>query len=890
MDTLGKRLYPGLATAAANAAVQSAIQTSTNYMLGISASAMDTVRQTAMSNMMIDAQYLLPAQIGDAASASANLAQAQAIRSTSDSYKMMAKLAESTMPKVKNIVEIVQYSVFPIILLLILMAGHKGGLVIKAYVMSLVWVQLWPPLYAVMHLVITMHSQELATMTGGMGLSMSQYSLVNNAYISDAAIAGMISATAIPAIAAAIVKGVDVGAQAIAGMSAPARESERIASGMSAGNMQMGNSSLGNQSADNLSMGQYNARPTITQGGFSATGADNVGHFHGMEGGMATHLVNNTGAFQNIGAKVGLSGKAAGAFQKAAENFDRAAILETVAAHESLSSAFSQSASFDKGHGRSTSGSSQDMTSAQAQFTRAYQEAQKIAHQYAQQHGLNQRQEAELMASAGVQASGGLNFMGNGATVTGDAGLKGKSVAGTSQVQTAAQQFAKDKGFTSAISSMRTAAHQESFTRGDEVTKRAALGIRSSFDQVLSHEKAASAALEKTQIYKEAATSTREMAGSYDTNHINQFVDWMGQQRNPITGNNFTVVDVEQMARLSPDYMNDYAQKFTDEHLVPAIDQHTPAPTNNMATQFVTNKAAVPGADTITPVHQQNDAVVMSAANRSGVNPNTGPANNVSGQVKAMTGQAKGDIRSGKVGVIGEGAPIQGKAERATDPTGQHNIALATQNATAEIMPEGTMKLLDKAGLIDPNSGVAMPAADSFKGSTTEAVVDTAIAVGGMAVGGFGGRIAGEGSKWAAKKAGDTAMASATKAAANVEERLAANAAAPGASQVAKDAVSAAAEAGREGNAIRGSASAGAERETTVAATLKVGGTIAGATGGGSLGGWGAKKFKDEIKKVAQPIGNAVSNANDAILDGVKGAATDAKNLGNQIVEKGERK
>ena len=271
MNSLGNQLYPGLPTAAANAAVQSAIQTSTNYMLGISATAMDTVKQAAMENFMIDAQYLLPAQLGDAAGAAANLAQAQAIRSTSDSYKMMSKLAESTMPKVKNIVEIVQYSIFPIILLMVLMAGHKGGLVFKSYVMSLAWVQLWPPLYAVMHLVMTMHAQDLIVMTSGLGLSMSQYSLVNNAYISDEAIAGMISATAIPAIAAAIVKGGDLGVQAIAGMTTPAREAERIASSMSAGNTQMGNVSLGNQSADNLSMGQYNSQPAITSGTLKST-------------------------------------------------------------------------------------------------------------------------------------------------------------------------------------------------------------------------------------------------------------------------------------------------------------------------------------------------------------------------------------------------------------------------------------------------------------------------------------------------------------------------------------------------------------------------------------------------------------------------------------------
>jgi len=320
INSIGSYLFPGVPTAAANAAIQGSIQTSTNYILGISSSAVNTVRQTAMSNFMIDAQYMLPAQIGDAAGAASNLAQAQAIRSTSDSYNLMAKLATSTMPKVKNIVEIVQYSVFPIIMLIVMLCGHKGGLVLKAYVMSLFWVQLWPPLYAVLHLVMTVHAQDLATMTGGHGLSMSQYSLVNNAYISDEAIAGMIAATAIPAIAAAIVKGGDVGAQAIAGMVSPSREADKVASSIASGNIQMGNGSMNNQSADNLSQGHVDTQPTYNSGTMKSTTTSNTGIVTDNGGattwealGSKVTADSNTGAIANASlAGYGMAGSSAG--------------------------------------------------------------------------------------------------------------------------------------------------------------------------------------------------------------------------------------------------------------------------------------------------------------------------------------------------------------------------------------------------------------------------------------------------------------------------------------------------------------------------------------------------------------------------------------------------
>lgn len=839
MNALGKRLYPGLPTAAANTAIQSSIQTSTNYMLGISMSAMDTVKQTAMSNFMIDAQYMLPAQIGDAAGASANLAQAQAIRSTSESYKMMAKLAESTMPKVKNIVEIIQYSVFPIILLMVLLAGHKGGLVFKAYVMSLVWIQLWPPLYAVMHMIMTMHAQELAAMTSGLGLSMSQYSLVNNAYISDEAIAGMIAATAIPAIAAALVKAGDVGAQAIAGMSSPSREAEKVSASVATGNTQMGNASLGNQSADNLSMGQVNTRPTITQGGMQVTGADNVGHFYGSGG----EVINNANAFQNIGTKLGLSGKVSGAAQTAATNAEKTALTESVAARDSMSSVLGLASSFEKGHGRSSAASSQDLTGSQASFLQSFTDAKKIAHQYATENGLSQKQEAELIAEAGIQASGGVNILGNGATVSAGTSIRGKSGSSSTQVQKVAQQLAKDKAFTNAVTTMQNAAHQDTFTQGNEQTRRAAEGIKSGLDKTKSHETAAAASHEKALSFQETATRTKEMGANFDTNHMNQFMDWMRGQNNPSSGKNFTASDVESMSRYAPDYLGQYAQKFTDEKLVPEIEKTMPAPTNRVAGQYEDNKALVPGEKPVTDFHNQGKARVTGAANAAGVNPDTAPANNVAPKVAAITGKAKGEIKSGEGGIKTEGDQLQTSTTKAADPTKSNNLGNVIANAATTVVSSDAIKLADRAGLIPENASVSKPVADSNHESLAHNLVGTAVDVGLLAVGGVGGRAGGAAlnaelhlAEKAGKLAGDKVIANAAKEEALMSGYLekaggeTAVEVAPKAGEVAEKAT--ANEAAKIKSVADKASKAEVKETDKVAATLKVGGMIAGAGAG----------------------------------------------------------
>lgn len=276
LGLLGNRMYPGMPSALANTAISGSLATSTNYLLGLSATATDTIKQSIVSNAVIDAQYTIPAQIGDAASAATNLAQAQAVRQTGDAYKAMAKLAEGTMPKARNAIELVQYAVFPIILLLTLVAGHHGGSVLKMYAGSLLWIQLWPPLYAVMNFLMNVQAQKaLTSATNGGGMSLESYSYLNNSVVSDQAIAGML-VLSIPAIAAALIKWGDAGLRSVGASFAP-RDAEKAAAALAQGNMNMGNASLGNVQHGNYSALQHSTQPSLAAGAGKMASADSFG-------------------------------------------------------------------------------------------------------------------------------------------------------------------------------------------------------------------------------------------------------------------------------------------------------------------------------------------------------------------------------------------------------------------------------------------------------------------------------------------------------------------------------------------------------------------------------------------------------------------------------------
>jgi len=383
------------------------------------------------------------------------------------------------------------------------------------------------------------------------------------------------------------------------------------------------------------------------------------------------------------------------------------------------------------------------------------------------------------------------------------------------------------------------------------------------------------------------------MGASYDTNHMNEFMDWMRGQNNPTSGKTFTANDVEAMSRYAPESLSQYAQKFSDEKLVPEIEKTMPAPTSGVAAQHEQNKVSVPGTEAAAAFDAKNKKEVGGLQAAAGVNPGTAPANNVTGQVQAMTGQATASIGAGKGEVHKDGEPIRINAENSTDPTKGSNLGRAAANALPVVLGSDATKLADRVGLIPDDAGVAKPVADQNTGTLTENIVGTAVAVGltvgGGALGKVGGKLVGVA---AGDAAGNVAQATALKVAAKTEERvvsqatkveggvLKAETAAPEATAASKVAADKAKE-----NIERSAARKGAEADVGTASTVQGTGLI----GGAIVGGVAAKLLSGDEgvahNPAVQSVVQAVENINNATLEAASDVANKANNLGNQIAD-----
>ncbi|MFZ2525346.1 MAG: conjugal transfer protein TraG N-terminal domain-containing protein [Candidatus Ferrigenium altingense] len=495
---LGSRLYPKMSQADAGAAILGSLATSTNYLLGVSASAQDAVKQAIVANFMIDAQYMLPAQIGDAASAQTNLAMAQSLRSTSDSYKLMARVAESTMPKVRNAIELVQYAIFPVFLLFVVLSGHQAGGIIKSYAASLFWIQLWAPLYAVMNFIITMYSRSQYTNgSAGSGLSIEQMSFLNTAIVSDQAIAGML-VISIPAIAAAIVKGGEVGLQSVAGLVAPPRDPEKIASALAMGNMQMGNASLNNVSHDTMKGLAVDMNPSLRQGmtNYQARGGFDYSHFSG--GGFVVKQAKS-----DVRADMALNDSLGATAKENYERSQQATQQQSAEYAESALAALKQEAGFERSHAKGASDTTGYRHGTGSSQSTEANETMRQVDQWARKLGVSEKVAMELMvgASMGMSTPKLLEIAGLRGGV--EVAAKMRNSADSTRALEEMAQYAKESSFGKKVGTVIDNGWERNYRTSDEGKTAGSDGMRASLDHARQSRDAFTASMQETEGHRQ---------------------------------------------------------------------------------------------------------------------------------------------------------------------------------------------------------------------------------------------------------------------------------------------------------------------------------------------------------------------------------------------------
>ncbi|WP_323166092.1 conjugal transfer protein TraG N-terminal domain-containing protein [Pseudomonas bubulae] len=481
-----------------------------NRIATASATAASIIRQNAVLNAIEDSAKISGQKANDPAAMVLAVGRAQAVAQQNAAWLNAGKIAEQTLPMMRNIIEALMYALFPILVLLMLLTGGRETLLVfKGYISVLIWIQLWPPLYAVLNYMATIYAAydlaAAADLGGGLkGLTLQTASTVYSRSISGEAIVGYM-VLSIPLIAWAAVKRMDhLGMALVGGLSGL----QGMLTGTSA-------AAAGNTSLGNVGMDQVHLAPNRSSAFMSTWQNDLSGNTfsaNALTGRMAASLLRNQGfASRVVSAKVSEND-----VSEASRQVD-AAYSESVTANREraavLTEAFSRGLTTLKSgrHSTGTSASSFEQTG------QSLSQLDQISQNIARNTGLSQAQVANIAFGAAGHVSVKTTMAGLQANASAEklyqstlTGQEQKALSSLSQEQVNAfkqfgDQISQDASYSNLVSSDTREAHDLSTRLAMSTTRseqtQANLSDRASYAERVSaaYEKGDAIAIDMAQ-------------------------------------------------------------------------------------------------------------------------------------------------------------------------------------------------------------------------------------------------------------------------------------------------------------------------------------------------------------------------------------------------------
>ncbi len=492
---LAFQLNPTLPAAVAATAIAGQIQQAylKNRIADAAATAADIIRQNAMLNTLEDTNKIVGQKVNDPAAMILAVGRSQAVAQQNATWLNYGKVAEQGLPVFRNVIEAVTYAMFPLfVLLLLLTSGRETMLAFKGYAAILIWIQLWPPLYAILNYMASVYAAyDLAAAadigTGTKVLSLQTSSVIYSRAISGEAVVGYLSIS-IPFIAWAALKRMEnFGTAMVGGLSGL----QALISGSTS------SASVGNTSMGNVSMDQAQLAPNRTSAFMSSWQNDLSGNTfssNALTGRTAVSMLRNQGFASRVVS-----------VQASEQDVQDASRQVDAARNEALTASHDKSAvlteAFAKGmakvhSSRSTSGST---SSSFEQFGESMTQLDQITKSVSNTTGLTQAQVARIAFGVAGRVGIGSGSMGAGGSASADKSYSTSLSADERRVLGAMsnEQVAKFKQFGDRVS------RDSSFLTAISSDGREARDISSRLSSATSRTERAEASLAERQAFAE---------------------------------------------------------------------------------------------------------------------------------------------------------------------------------------------------------------------------------------------------------------------------------------------------------------------------------------------------------------------------------------------------
>lgn len=283
----------------------------------------------------------------------------QAVAQMNAGNLVQGRIAEEALPIIRNVTEGILYACFPLLCILLVASEARAmGALFKSYVYVLVWVEMWPPMFAIVNYLQTLEAAK--AMAGaayggaaGSGLSIGTASQVYSTSVSALGTTAWM-VTFVPVLAAAVVFGFDRIMSITGAMGGGIKGAQTEASAGTKGNL-----ATGNVNFDKRDLASYESSPSLatTRSVGGSQDADTVNGQRVSNYASSRHL-SSVNAMSAIGESVSTAAQAAQAATTRNQKGYESSIDAAYGAARAAMQGYSSTASKQLGYDVSTLGSS----------------------------------------------------------------------------------------------------------------------------------------------------------------------------------------------------------------------------------------------------------------------------------------------------------------------------------------------------------------------------------------------------------------------------------------------------------------------------------------------------------------------------------------------------
>jgi conjugal transfer mating pair stabilization protein TraG len=532
-------------------------------------SAEEILKQNMMIYAVVDGIEQKSTSLGNGA----NFALKRAYLQQRSAYETLGAMAAETLPVMKAVLEAIAYVAFLFVIpLSILPFGYSF---LKSWVQTLLWLQMWAPLYAVLNYMMTMAARAKSisalSLSNEAGVTIANSVGLVNVNADIAAMAGYL-AMSIPFLCIALVKGVGSFVHLASHLSNITQgAASSAAHDIVTGNHSYGNISQGNRQISNTNMLSHSNAASYRSGSFHQTdGRSDV-----LTTADGEQIINVSSSNLPISLNVAetqssqLSEQASKSYQKATG--------QSKSSSENLASSYRNLVELNEQISKGENINDQISQGKFLEETKAIQKAdQKIA-SFADENNLTKQQAADVLGgisvSAGIAGSrpssnSGKNdekHVGLSGDIKASANAQLSGSAADQELQRKAEQVSRSEDFQESMREAAQASKSLSHAMTTEKSKRWAENISGSYEAGITLREEATKSYRESEDFQHRADKTKAFSSAINANYNQEFVSWMSNQHADNTGGILGARGVAHIIANEPNLRTEYANRFMAE-------------------------------------------------------------------------------------------------------------------------------------------------------------------------------------------------------------------------------------------------------------------------------------------------------------------------------------